>query len=235
MEEKILQTKKNGMTMLLLTLLGYVAAIIVFVLGGILLTAEHNVPGVILMVLGIVWIVSRSKLEAKRLNSTAHESAEKAAQYATNVQALEDRVRVQVAVRAGPKQLPARDAAHQRRGRQGDSHDQRHGALLFQKAEVALRARTLKSGGQHGAAAVHGTDQQHEDIELLAFEIDGRQHHIVVHSREHQRYRDVQQRPAQRRAHRLPLTGLPRLATAAEALKIGVVPVDIHTTLLSPR
>lgn len=47
-----------------------------------------------LMVLGIVWIVSRSKLEAKRLNSTAHESAGKAAQYATNVQALEDRVRV---------------------------------------------------------------------------------------------------------------------------------------------
>ena len=47
MEEKILQTKKNGMTMLLLTLLGYVAAIIVFVLGGILLTAEHNAPGVI--------------------------------------------------------------------------------------------------------------------------------------------------------------------------------------------
>ena len=55
MEEKILQTKKNGMTMLLLTLLGYVAAIIVFVLGGILLTAEHNVPGVILMALSIVY------------------------------------------------------------------------------------------------------------------------------------------------------------------------------------
>lgn len=55
MEEKILQTKKNGMTMLLLTLLGYVAAIIVFVLGGILLTAEHNVPGVILLVLSIVY------------------------------------------------------------------------------------------------------------------------------------------------------------------------------------
>ena len=55
MEEKILQTKKNGMKMLLLTLLGYVAAIIVFVLGGILLTAEHNVSGVILLVLSIVY------------------------------------------------------------------------------------------------------------------------------------------------------------------------------------
>ena len=32
MEEKILQTKKNGMTMLLLTLLGYVAAVAASVL-----------------------------------------------------------------------------------------------------------------------------------------------------------------------------------------------------------
>ena len=55
MEEKILQTKKNGMMMLLLTLLGYVAAIILVVLGGMLLTADHNVPGVILLVLGIVY------------------------------------------------------------------------------------------------------------------------------------------------------------------------------------
>ena len=55
MEEKILQTKKNGMTMLLLTLLGYVAAIILVVLGGMLLTADHNVPSVILLVLGIVY------------------------------------------------------------------------------------------------------------------------------------------------------------------------------------
>ncbi len=47
-----------------------------------------------LMVVGIVWITSRAKLESKRLNATAHESAEKAAQYASNVQALEDRVRV---------------------------------------------------------------------------------------------------------------------------------------------
>ena len=31
MEEKILQTKKNGMTMLLLTLLGYVASIALFI------------------------------------------------------------------------------------------------------------------------------------------------------------------------------------------------------------
>ena len=34
MEEKILQTKKNGMTMLLLTLLGYVASVALCV-GGI--------------------------------------------------------------------------------------------------------------------------------------------------------------------------------------------------------
>lgn len=37
MEEKILQTKKNGMTMLLLTLLGYVAAVVVGGIGFVML------------------------------------------------------------------------------------------------------------------------------------------------------------------------------------------------------
>lgn len=47
-----------------------------------------------LMVLGIVWIGSRSKLERKRLEVTAEASSEKAAQYASRVQQLEDRVQV---------------------------------------------------------------------------------------------------------------------------------------------
>jgi hypothetical protein len=47
-----------------------------------------------LMVVGIVWIKSRNKLEEKRLNVTAENSAERAAQYASKVQALEDRVQV---------------------------------------------------------------------------------------------------------------------------------------------
>jgi len=47
-----------------------------------------------LMVLGIVWIGSRSKLERKRIEVTAEASSEKAAQYASRVQQLEDRVRV---------------------------------------------------------------------------------------------------------------------------------------------
>ncbi|MEO0063224.1 MAG: hypothetical protein RLZZ08_1784 [Pseudomonadota bacterium] len=46
------------------------------------------------MVVGIVWIKSRNKLEERRLLATAESSAEKAAQYATNVKDLEDRVRV---------------------------------------------------------------------------------------------------------------------------------------------
>ena len=47
-----------------------------------------------LMVMFIVWTLSRSKLESKRLSVTAQDSAEKAAQYASNIQQLEDRVRV---------------------------------------------------------------------------------------------------------------------------------------------
>ena len=54
MEEKILQTKKNGMTMLLLTLLGYVAAVAVFVFG---VQSEHTVLGIVLIVAAIVYAI----------------------------------------------------------------------------------------------------------------------------------------------------------------------------------
>ncbi|MEP0190349.1 MAG: hypothetical protein ABJP70_07000 [Erythrobacter sp.] len=47
-----------------------------------------------LMVVGIVWIGSQKKLEEKRIAATASQSAEKAAQYASQVQKLEDRVQV---------------------------------------------------------------------------------------------------------------------------------------------
>ncbi|MEZ5681761.1 MAG: hypothetical protein R3E14_10790 [Erythrobacter sp.] len=46
------------------------------------------------MVVMIVWIGSQKKLEEKRIEATASHSAEKAAQYATKIQALEDRVQV---------------------------------------------------------------------------------------------------------------------------------------------
>ena len=48
----------------------------------------------VLMVLGIVWIKQRNRLEEKKLSSTSAATAERAAQYASHVQELEDRVRV---------------------------------------------------------------------------------------------------------------------------------------------
>ncbi len=47
-----------------------------------------------LMVVGIVWVRSHAKLEEKRIAATAENSAEKAAQYATRVSELEERVQV---------------------------------------------------------------------------------------------------------------------------------------------
>ncbi|MGB7407317.1 MAG: hypothetical protein WA908_02330 [Pontixanthobacter sp.] len=47
-----------------------------------------------LMVAFIVWTQSRTKLEEKRLKATAEGSAEKAAQYASQITHLEDRVQV---------------------------------------------------------------------------------------------------------------------------------------------
>ena len=58
------------------------------------LTGLVAVMAPFLMVFGIVWIRSRSKLEEKRLAATAERSAEKAAQYAASNQELEDRIRV---------------------------------------------------------------------------------------------------------------------------------------------
>ena len=46
------------------------------------------------MIVGIVWVRSRSRLEEKRLMATAQNSAKKAAQYAASNKELEDRVRV---------------------------------------------------------------------------------------------------------------------------------------------
>ena len=46
MEEKILQTKKNGMAVLLLTLAGYVAAIAAFVLAVFQMERDNYILGV---------------------------------------------------------------------------------------------------------------------------------------------------------------------------------------------
>ncbi|MCA1662396.1 MAG: hypothetical protein LC648_09730 [Novosphingobium sp.] len=58
------------------------------------LTGLVAVMAPFLMIVGIVWIRSRSKLEEKRLAATAENSAEKAAQYASHTTELEERVRV---------------------------------------------------------------------------------------------------------------------------------------------
>jgi ABC-type phosphate transport system auxiliary subunit len=58
------------------------------------LTGLVAVMAPFMMVVGIVWIKSRNKLEEKRLSATASLSAEKAAQYASHTAELEERVRV---------------------------------------------------------------------------------------------------------------------------------------------
>ena len=58
MEEKILQTKKNGMAVLLLTLAGYVAAIAAFVLAVFQMEQENYILGVPLLIVSIVYVVA---------------------------------------------------------------------------------------------------------------------------------------------------------------------------------
>ena len=58
MEEKILQTKKNGMAVLLLTLAGYVAAIAAFVLAAFQMERDNYILGVPLLIVSIVYVVA---------------------------------------------------------------------------------------------------------------------------------------------------------------------------------
>ena len=61
MEEKILNTRKNGMAMLLLTLLGYVASIALFVFSVTLLNADRLLLGVPLLLTILKLVSDRRK------------------------------------------------------------------------------------------------------------------------------------------------------------------------------
>ena len=58
MEEKILNTRKNGMAVLLLTLLGYVAAVALFIYSITLLGADRMLLGLPLLVLSIAYFIA---------------------------------------------------------------------------------------------------------------------------------------------------------------------------------
>ena len=72
MVEKILNTRKNGMAMLLLTLLGYVASIALFIYSVTLLNADRMLLGVPLLILSIAYWIAGIFLDRKstRLNSS---------------------------------------------------------------------------------------------------------------------------------------------------------------------
>ena len=58
MEEKILNARKNGMAVLLLTLLGYVASIALFVCSVLLLEDDRLLLGIPLLILSIAYWLS---------------------------------------------------------------------------------------------------------------------------------------------------------------------------------
>ena len=141
----------------------------------------------------------------------------------------------QVAVSARAQHLPAEHRTDQRHSHEQRRREERHAALLLHKAEVALRPFALKAGGQHRAHAVHRAQQQRKDVELRRLQADRRQHGIEVDQPEHQRHRQIDERPPERRADGFSDLLRPGRAPArpGEALKIRVVPVDIHISVLS--
>ena len=94
------------------------------------------------------------------------------------------------------------------------------------------RAHQRRGDQRGGRDEGHGAHQQYKDVEILALETDRRQNDIEIHRGEHQCDGDVQQRAAQGRAHGFAF--LFRAGLAAEALKVGVVPICIlHRRFLS--
>ena len=57
MEEKLLNNKKNGMGVLLVLIVAYVAAIGMIVFGAIQMDAHRYLPGVPVFVVGMIWAV----------------------------------------------------------------------------------------------------------------------------------------------------------------------------------
>ena len=56
MKEKILSAKKNGMGMMVLWGLLYIAAVVAVALGGMQMDAENYALGVPLFVVGMIWV-----------------------------------------------------------------------------------------------------------------------------------------------------------------------------------
>ena len=55
-DEKLIDQKENGLSVLLLTALAYIIAIAATIAGGILLEDDNFAVGVTLLVVGIVWL-----------------------------------------------------------------------------------------------------------------------------------------------------------------------------------
>ena len=141
--------------------------------------------------------------------------------------------RQQIPIIGGPNELPADDAADNGREDHGQSQEERDLALLLHEAKVALGSLSLKAGSKNGHNAVHGAQQDHEDVQRAGVQVQRRQLHIVVYRGHQQRHRQVQQRAAQGSADGLAgfflLLGLAgKGILAGKALKIGVIPVCIH-------
>ena len=103
----------------------------------------------------------------------------------------------QLAVASRPQHHPGGEAADDDGGDQGHQDEEGDGALLLHKAEVALHALPLEAGGEDGAHAVHGAQQEEKDVELLRVEVQGGQLEIEVPQAEQQRHAQVDERPGE--------------------------------------
>ena len=134
----------------------------------------------------------------------------------------------QLAVGTGPQHHPGGKGANGDGCDHGDYHEEGYGALLFHKAEIPSRTGALESGGQNGAAAVHGAQQEHKEVKFLCVGVQGGQLHIEVHQPHQRRHGDVDEGAGHGSADGLPGLALPLGAFAPLSEISGVEAAEIE-------
>ena len=133
------------------------------------------------------------------------------------------------------------DPGHQRADKRCDNKqrrdEKRHGALLFDEGEVALRARALKAGGQKRADAVGEAQQQCKAVKLLGVQVDGGQFKIEKDRADEQRDKHIDRDAAALAADRLSgfalALGLGRgVLVELKAVCVRTGKFDIHRIVL---
>ena len=132
-----------------------------------------------------------------------------------------------------PEDHPAAEGPQGQGGDKGQHGQEGDGTLLADEVEIALHAAVgLEAGGEHGADAVHGAEEEDEDVKLLGVEVQGGKFQVKIDQAEDQGHHQVDEGTAESVAHGpAGLSGFSRagvgIGGALEALGVEAAPEGV--------